>query len=79
MMGTFVEAAALLLCCDRVCGGSKCMSVGVGNALCVIPRLQRGEDAWAERLPLVSLPNNRGNGNRAALELHKVRQLAFTM
>ena len=35
--------------------------------------LQRREEPWAERLPLISLQNNRGPGNRAALELHKVR------
>jgi hypothetical protein len=37
-----------------------------------IALLQAQEDSWAERLPLVSLPNSRGNSNRAALELHKV-------
>ena len=37
------------------------------------PPVQRRDEAWAQRLPLVSLPNARGSGNRAALELHKVR------
>ena len=35
--------------------------------------MQRRDESWAQRLPLVSLPNTRGSGNRAALELHKVR------
>ena len=36
------------------------------------PFVQRTNESWAQRLPLVSLPNARGSGNRAALELHKV-------
>ena len=35
--------------------------------------MQNQDESWAQRLPLVSLPNARGSGNRAALELHKVR------
>ena len=35
--------------------------------------VQGRDESWAQRLPLVSLPNARGSGNRAALELHKVR------
>ena len=37
------------------------------------PPVQGRDESWAQRLPLVSLPNARGSGNRAALELHKVR------